>query len=665
MVTSVFEAGINVISRGISFIGGASTYCSPWTIAATIASAIAIPRIFKACRRPPRQQPPVPVQVSVQMDQVQPGNIFLNPARRHQMLVDQETLVTGWERPNETREVYVLRTVQRDLICQVFDKITGKSNRYYIGERGEYSQKEAEEFIRNRVPWLVNSRNGASAIFLCVHERVLHVWQTALHEIFLAHNENDDKIDWIVSFINEARVERVAMGIARKFQHMIPFWQRNVPQIALDATGIVSVNFPNAVPPNPMPVVQQAVPPLPNEPMFQELSEHPRSFSVGDIYIDNIPVKTATKNGSTIVLGYVQKDSWSAIWSYAPFQDGSVLQIDGIKFSPIFCRYCWREKPILTIKPFETSFTDQASVKNGVRHYESGKDQAGREYVLIPANGGWVPVRHPTDPSCGNWLSKTNLTKIVYDSNQVRWPGCDIDYHQHGFIPQDENNKTWWPVKSGPYKPSFSRLKAPYYPDFRQLDRESSRPWLIAQVALAAYAINFGYTATLAAAEAAKLVKIALNPDPMNFNGVANGVNLGYQGAQILAPLVMNEARANDQMQARAVREYVTQTEVLETLDKQDAYDRGEEVVKAVSVADISLVQELLQGGPIYREPRYQAVVLAASSGYPNTLRALIERTEIDARILKAAQFAAKENGYGSVLAVLREYRNQERVVPR
>jgi len=673
MVSSVLA--LPYVEAGISVIAKAAAYCSPWIITAAVVSAIVIPRIFKACQRPARPPLPAEVQIPVRMNLEHPGNVFLNPARHHEMPADQEVTVAKWMFQNETREVYVLRTVQRDLICQVFDRATGRSNRRFIGERGEYSQKEAEEFIRNRVPRLVNPRNGASALFLCVHERLLKVWQTALYEIFLAHNENDGKIDWIVSFINEDRVERVAVGVARKLQPWIPFWQRNIPRIDFGAQGIVAVNFPDAAPPNlVLPVAQQVAQPLENEPMFQELSAHPKTFSLDTLYIDNIPARIASKDRSTIILGYAKEDSALTYWSYAPFKDGRVLQIDGLHFLSLFSGYMWREKPPIRLELFETSYRDQASEKNGVRLYDWGKDRTGRLYILIPANGGWVPVRHGTDPSCGNWLSKTTLTKIIYDSHRVRWPGCEgIDYRKHGFIPQDENNKTWWPIGNGSYRPSFDRLKDPYYPQHHQLNRESSRVWLIAQAALAAVAIHFGYRATLAAAKAADAYRAAhpedyrLAPghDVMNLNGVANGVNLAFQGVQLLAPAALHEARANEQNQARAVREYVTQKEVLETLEQQDAYDRGEEVVKAVAVADVTLVNELLQGGPIPREPRYQAIILAASSGYPNTLRALIDNADINARILKAAQCAAKENNYGSILEVLREYRNRERAVPR
>lgn len=659
MVSSV--SLVQAFSNGVSYF----TSISPWTLAVSAVSAVALPYFLKKCKKPNHAAPnpipviPQPAPQPLPRDLASPRNVFLQPLRPQGIPENQE--VNIYTRIYETVVINVFRTAQQDLICQIFDTATKQSHRRYVGERGQYPQRGAEEFLQYRIARVVNSRNGLFSIFFFVHERMLHVWRNDQYEVTLAHNENDGKLDWVVFFIDEKRVERVAAGLEKNLRHLIPLWSRNHVVAQTDAAGIVSVTFPNVVAPNPAPVVQELVQ-LPADPRFQELSVQLSTFTLGSSYADNIPIITAAKNGVSTTIGYARDDGLLMFWSFTPLQDGNVVT-DGAtaNLSLLFSRFSWRAKPPIFNGLCEDSI-DQGSLQNGMRLYWSGKDAKERLYTLIPANGGWVPVRHPTDPSCGNWLSNKTLTKIIYDSHRLRWPGCEgINYRQHGFISPDGNQKIWWPIKNGPFAPSFARLKAPYYPDYQQLDRETSRVWQIAQVALAAGMVALDLRTTYMAAQAAITVKQLLQ----NADAVNHALQAGYVANQVMAPFVIQEHRANDQLQARAVREYITQKEVLDTLEQQDVYDRGEEVVKAVALGDLNLVQELMQGGPIPFELRCQALVLAAGSGYGKIVKKLLEGIDMDARIVQAAQKAAKENDYNSVVTILREYQVRDRPVPR
>ncbi|MDE3045701.1 MAG: hypothetical protein KGJ02_03560 [Verrucomicrobiota bacterium] len=484
--------------------------------------------------------------------------------------------------------------------------------------------------------------------------------------------------------INEQRVERIPIGNAEKLKHCIPLWKQSIPQIQLDGGSIRSVEFPDlALPPIlPAALPVPGVPPL--SPLEEDFLRNPGTFKIDQVYIGDIPTINATKNGETFLIGYLSKDQGFSSWSFAPLQNGTVPQMDGNSLYRAFFHF-WKNKPQVKGDGLFAGPVDQGRQDNGVNFYGFGQDRKGRNYFLIHANDGWVPVRHPTDPTCGNWLSKMTLTKIIYDSGRMRWPGCEyIDYRKHGFVSMGENHKIWWPIKNGAFVPSFLRISEPYYADYRKLGEEDSKTWRVAQFALAMGLAYMGYRGTQQAASAAIAVLQSfqattanLGPNEMErvanllqgtanlnrYEAFMNGLGAAGNGIQMLG--MLNRGGNPELQRLRAEKECATQKDVLTTLEMQDLYDRGEEVVKAVEVGNLPLVQELLNDQPIPPELRYQAIVVASAIGYSDILKALIDQTDIEAPVLKTAEIRAKENDHNAVQLVLKKHRNRDRAVPR
>jgi len=90
----------------------------------------------------------------------------------------------------------------------------------------------------------------------------------------------------------------------------------------------------------------------------------------------------------------------------------------------------------------------------GVRVYFQAKSTQGVAYVIIRANGGYVPARHGGDPLVGSWLAETPQPQfaIVFDADGHRHPSYPgLDYNQHGFVRLRDwrRRAVWWPKKSG------------------------------------------------------------------------------------------------------------------------------------------------------------------------------------------------------------------------
>lgn len=558
-------------------------------------------------KRKPKKQISEPER-RFKADSGHPDKTFYSPARNFEVPADQETVVYKWGFEGDDREVSLIRTKQCDLICQVFDQATGESSRRYIGQRGAYSKKAAEEFIVNRVPDPVNTKNGPinSAVFLNTEEIPIHTWHTDLHEVRLVHSENNDKMEWIVFFINENRSERIPAGRGKDLQAYIPLWKNSVPQIELGAERTVSVLFPSIKHSEiviELPIKQ----PDPNPPrtIGSVLSEIHKSLQLKDEYFDNIPARTATIGNSSITLGYYQGDRFYSAWSYAPLQDGSVPAVEGPTFGSASFEICMGAEP--RMEPTKHSHLLRPPRKQGASfdgrlHYQSSKDRTGRKYFVVPANNGGVPVRHPTDPLCGNWISKQIAVKIIYDSNRCRWPGCEtIDYSKHGFVPEG-GGKVWWPIKNGPFDPSFDRVKDPCYPLYQQVDVKSEHLWKNAHKigALALAFIFYKYGGGL------DVTGSAMN--------AGEGVKMGND---VLIPFATQESRNNEEVRSKHQRDRISQKDVIEALEQQDIYNRGEDIVKAVLQGDLNQVQKLLRKyALIPSELRDFSVKLAAKHGH-------------------------------------------------
>ena len=167
---------------------------------------------------------------------------------------------------------------------------------------------------------------------------------------------------------------------------------------------------------------------------------------------------------SSDVIGYYQDSSSRASWTWAPNREGKA--------------------PVGESPPayWGGSFFPAREI--------TGTDREGRKYVLIRANEGCVPVRHPTDPAVGNWLSPLQrTTTIVYSNSRYRWPSFEgIDYSLHGFRLYE--GKSWWPITLGDFQPTLLRSREPYYPEYQTpvAPFPSSSPYACVNAALSSLA---------------------------------------------------------------------------------------------------------------------------------------------------------------------------------
>ena len=78
----------------------------------------------------------------------------------------------------------------------------------------------------------------------------------------------------------------------------------------------------------------------------------------------------------------------------------------------------------------------------------ASQDINNRAFLLVPANGGYVPVRADNDDLCVDWQYENSDHFTLIDSNFALHPACNINYVEHGFeLINDE--LIWWPLKNG------------------------------------------------------------------------------------------------------------------------------------------------------------------------------------------------------------------------
>jgi len=152
-------------------------------------------------------------------------------------------------------------------------------------------------------------------------------------------------------------------------------------------------------------------------------------------------------NGAALsgrVVGYEHRASH---WSPAPYLNGqNQVQITQQEYS-------WKTRTPPTVNG-RISGEDIG----GTRHYFRGKDQRGQPFVMIPANGGFVPVKHGGDPQLRNWLAPVGqaVYPIVFDRHGCRHPAYPrVNYAAHGFQEvRDWRGRTcWWPRGNGIFSP--------------------------------------------------------------------------------------------------------------------------------------------------------------------------------------------------------------------
>jgi len=153
---------------------------------------------------------------------------------------------------------------------------------------------------------------------------------------------------------------------------------------------------------------------------------------------------------SARVIGF--KASSSPSWWKAPYIDGQ---------APAICmnqQHQRRHPETPLINGRETG-----TEVGGERVYFKREGSNGRTFVMIPANQGYVPVRHGGDPLTGDWLAPVaqNIHKIVFDTHGWRHPSYpDVDYEKHGFqsVRDWRGRICFWPMRNGDFQERPDRV---------------------------------------------------------------------------------------------------------------------------------------------------------------------------------------------------------------
>lgn len=296
-------------------------------------------------------------------------------------------------------------------------------------------------------------------------------------------------------------------------------------------------------------------------------------MTVEKTYRGDIPClvghNTDLRRDGYLVMGYLDGDHLLSRWSWAPLCTGQVPQKSGFFYKASWIPFA---EVVSSVKEFFSPRISGSLNATGEWEYKRCYDRQGRIYLLAPANGGFIPVRHGTDPLSGNWLYYRSRTRIVYDTNGMRHPACDgIDYASHGFTLEHfrdacgRTNSCWWPRANGPFDPDRSptklRITLPYYPSYQQiLERPSSRFVKVVTAIVFAVMLFFGFASR----------KMALPA-------------LLSMGAD--AHMIVREARDQTSLDAneRHYRQmlYEAQKTVIKELDDEDTGKRVQQIAEA------------------------------------------------------------------------------------
>ncbi|MDE3046398.1 MAG: hypothetical protein KGJ02_07125 [Verrucomicrobiota bacterium] len=228
------------------------------------------------------------------------------------------------------------------------------------------------------------------------------------------------------------------------------------------------------------------------------------------------------------------------------------FQKEEIPFAYAGAKNAWYPASLLVLNAHKSTLVYHSVIPNqtNLPEYTSSEDRFGRKYLLAPVNrGGYVPVHHGTDPVLSNWLALDSRIKIVYDSNSIRHPAMEgIDYAAHGF--KLLNERIWWPLLNGKFKPIFKRIKEPYFEGYNHLfvpEKDDA-------ASLGRYIVGLGF--------------------------VAGNLPGGALAQQIVRPEVDHEMLQNGRAQERRRVEVQLQRPILEALHQQDSFDFSEEIAQ-------------------------------------------------------------------------------------
>lgn len=258
--------------------------------------------------------------------------------------------------------------------------------------------------------------------------------------------------------------------------------------------------------------------------------------------------------------------------------------------------------------------------------YTPFMDKKGRKFLLVQANGGYIPVRHGTDPVLGNWLSPNSQVKIVYDSKGFRHPALDIDYTIMGM--KLFQGRIWWPRFSGPFKHSYKRIRTPYYEDFDQIavPEQVNPARVLFRPLLFLAAVKFRAPAAIAQGIGQQARR-------------ALGHELGNAVAvqQAYGPEIDRDAMEHQRAQEFRRQEFHLQKNVLDALNEQESQDFSEEIARALQVnSPFEEIQALFQ---------HHAYLLAEHRGFLAKKAASFGKTEELGLILASGEIPQADRG--------------------
>lgn len=367
-----------------------------------------------------------------------------------------------------------------------------------------------------------------------------------------------------------------------------------------------------------------AIPPLPHRIVYAGPGDTAGTGQADSIrmywvtHTENSPLRAHYSQPFSVVAYKAREPTFftSGMMLPAPNRNGNVIHINSDKVGRIF---------FLSNIPL--------SVPHEMHHCV---DRTERKFILVPANDGFVPVRHGTDPQCDNWLSTASLVRTVYDKNRVRHPACNIDYKEHGFTLK---GKVWWPIKNGPFVPSFKRIREPYVPDYEQVLTSQERDsWNLITVAAGGLGALAGALAVpgavipeviLNAAEVStgaraltSLFQNALKEDPKKVEAQAQILTMRLLDAQDSEDLSNKIIEAVDQnLPLATVQALLTDNEEIILFVEH----RGKAAIKAAAFGMTQMLKLLLDSGPITVEDRAEAVKIAVEHMHDGTVETLLE----------------------------------------
>ncbi|HSX11464.1 MAG TPA: hypothetical protein VLF94_07120 [Chlamydiales bacterium] len=325
------------------------------------------------------------------------------------------------------------------------------------------------------------------------------------------------------------------------------------------------------------------------------------------------------------ILGYYTTEGY---WIEAPNREGKVFQERVLHLIREHMWHLWGNLQI----PTEGALFHEYVCGNP----RQIKDSNGRRFGFVRANGGYVPVRHGTDPDprMTNWISTKSRVKTVYDETRTRHPAIEgIDYARHGFR---LHGNSWWPINNGEaFIQTHKRVTLPCDEEYDRGTPEKRIDWEALAGAIAGTALVLTGIGFAIPAYAGFLSANAILGDRLP--SILAGAHQGGMAAQQMVPREKEPPKDK----------FTVQYETMHLLDFQDSVNLGDEIVQAMMRRDQAAVGRLLQENPeiLFIEHRGSLAIYACILNAETALRALLDNKIIEKEERGQALVIAVENG--------------------